>query len=245
MGLLPNKAMISAMRILQGRDIFSLESLVYLWKMVDHTKCSWFNEESMYLPSTQILNGYFFLFSSVSWCCGYIWDFQMFLITLCVHPIKQLAQDVINATRRSRGLVNHAFFRKGQIMQGQRGQVLILLSKILVENILACFSFVKERGMVYFSHSERFTIFFPSHLLERKTLMKLGQAFAPGNHRTFLQCGTNSSRILWASWAWFQSEETFHGCISWFCYIPPPTLRRISRWPCQLVSNYWLRLNSR
>lgn len=59
---------------------------------------------------------FFFFVAQCHGAVGILWDFQMFLITLCVHPIKQLAQDVINATRRCRGLVNHAFFRKGQIM---------------------------------------------------------------------------------------------------------------------------------
>lgn len=44
---------------------------------------------------------------------GTLRDPQMFLITLCVHPIKQLAREVNNTTRRSRGLINHPFFRKG------------------------------------------------------------------------------------------------------------------------------------
>lgn len=70
----------------------------------------------MYLPSILLWSDFFFFVAQCHGAVGILWDFQMFLITLCVHPIKQLAQDVINATRRCRGLVNHAFFRKGQIM---------------------------------------------------------------------------------------------------------------------------------
>lgn len=104
-------------------------------------KCCWFNEEFMYLPSTQLWSVWsdiLCLFSSMSWCSRHTMGFSDVSNYPCVHPIKQLAQDVTNATRRLGGLVNHTFFRKGQ-RSSKRGQILILLNKILAKNVLVCF----------------------------------------------------------------------------------------------------------
>lgn len=96
------------------------------------------------VPSFGVFGVIFFVFlAQCHGALGILWDSQMFLITPCVQPIKQLAQDVTNATRR--GLVNHTFFRKGQC-SSKRGQILILLNKILAKNVLVFFLICQGRG---------------------------------------------------------------------------------------------------
>lgn len=146
MGHLPNKAMISAMRIFQWKNIFSLKSLAYLWKTAYPTSAvGWMRNLCIYqVPSIGVFGVIFFVFlAQCHGALGILWDSQMFLITPCVQPIKQLAQDVTNATRR--GLVNHTFFRKGQC-SSKRGQILILLNKILAKNVLMFFLICQGRG---------------------------------------------------------------------------------------------------
>lgn len=145
-GHLPNKAMISAMRIFQWKNIFSLKSLAYPWKMVYPTSAvGLMRNPCIYqVPSFGVFGVIFFVFlAQCHGALGILWDSQMFLITPCVQPIKQLAQDVTNATRR--GLVNHTFFRKGQC-SSKRGQILILLNKILAKNVLVFFLICQGRG---------------------------------------------------------------------------------------------------
>lgn len=99
----------------------------------------------MHLLSAQLWSIFFFFLAQCHGALGIIWDTQMFLITPCIHPIKQLPQDVINATRRSTGLVNHAFFREEQC-SGKREQTLIWLNKILPKNVLVCFLICQGKG---------------------------------------------------------------------------------------------------
>lgn len=154
-GHLPNKAMISAMRIFQWKNISSLKSLAYLWKTVYPTSAvGLMKNPCIYqVPSFGVFGVIFFVFlAQCHGALGILWDSQMFLITPCVQPIKQLAQDVTNATRR--GLVNYTFFRKGQC-SSKRGQILILLNRILAKNVLMCFLICQGRGNSLFSSLQK------------------------------------------------------------------------------------------
>lgn len=157
-GHLPNKATISAMRIFQWENIFSLKSLAYLWKTVYPTSAvGLMRNPCIYqVPSFGVFGVIFFVFlAQCHGALGILWDSQVFLITPSVYPLKQLTQDVINATRRFGGLVNHAFFRKGQC-SSKRGQILTLINKILAKNVLICFLICQGRGNGLLSSLQKF-----------------------------------------------------------------------------------------
>lgn len=114
----------------------------------------------------------FFLFHKRHGFLGTLWGSQMFLITLCVHPIKQLAWDVIN-TRRSRGLINHPFCRKGQC----GGKQWPCWRRLSLRMFQGTSQFAGKRAVVCFSHCKKsFRSSFP-FTSSRENLMKVGLSF--------------------------------------------------------------------
>lgn len=130
----------------------------------------------------QLWHNFFLSFPQCHGFLGILWESQMFLITLCVHPIKQLAQDVINTTR-SRGLINHPFFRKGQCSGSS--DILILLNRSLAKNILAHFPICQEKGSVLLSSLDEILLSFPFYLFKGKNPRKLGLTVCTGKFRKF------------------------------------------------------------
>ena len=113
---------------------------------------------------------------------GTLRDSQMFLITLCIHPIKQLARDIINTMRRSKRLINHPFFRNRQC-SGKKWHILILLNSL--KNVLVHLPDLSgtEQWSAFLTAKNFNVKFLPLLPLLGKIWWKLGWVFVLGKPR--------------------------------------------------------------